>query len=127
MKIEVYHEYNKFPGLMITAENKAEKLQLKLLLKDLHLAQLKGLSTLHTGRFNVCGSEEDDEGVISLYLDLILGGYALGVLWYPDCSNGREVNIKQKEHAIKIIAKMDEIEAENERTRELLSSEDSGG
>ena len=68
------------PSLSIEAETPEEKRALKVLENDLLSAQYKLLQKYAhahqkpVGPYNVCGAQADDTGVISMSIDLALGG-----------------------------------------------------
>lgn len=74
MKLEVGSDAKTVPFMIMTAETLDEKRQLAEVLEGLVAAQRQAVAQGRAGRFNTCGSETDNEGVIRLTLQLALGG-----------------------------------------------------
>jgi len=74
MKFTVIFEGSRIPLLDIEADNLEEKKQLSCLLRQLFEVQLAAIPNGKANAGNTCGSTEDDEGVMSLIVPVILGG-----------------------------------------------------
>lgn len=118
MKYLVIKSVNKFPMLSIEAENPKEKKQLSKLSRELHKGQFFAIPYAKADRFNTCGSCSDSEGTMSLAVGLMLGGEAMGAVWYPD--NDKLIREKQRQEIALLVETWNKQAEEMEQANTLF-------
>ena len=84
MKVSVISIPKRFPVLHLEAESPDDKAKLTQLSQDLTRAQFSAIQDRKATRYNACGSCSDVDGVMSITVDLLLGGAPMGAIWFPD-------------------------------------------
>ena len=93
MKFEVHVDHNGVPGLHILADTKGEKTQLKALDEDFNKAQLIAIRKGMADRYNACGSFGGVDGLDSVHVSLLLGGFPHHITWPDEADKQAKVTI----------------------------------